>query len=222
MTWALIAAGLALCPSLPSRAAAEERRHGIDVTLDASVGYLAYRVRRVQRYESGDRFALLDVDTKGSSAVFGGALGVGYKLVLSSKFALTPLAHVEYARGPTGTQRHNTPSYSYPLAATPKVFAVMLGAEFLLLQELLGLQIGIGGGTLKLHDREAAKGGPALLLLGRIRLPLGGALAASLGLGVEVHRLSPLGLGAGTPEQSGQSLLRVGVEFDGSYDGGAS
>jgi hypothetical protein len=154
--------------------------------------------------------------------MFGGALGAGYKLVFSPSFALTPLAHIEYARGPTGSQHHDTPTYSYPLAATPKVFSVMLGAECLLLRERLGIQIGIGGGTMKLHEKEAVKGGPALLLLGRVRLPLGGAFAASLGLGVEVHRLSPSSSAPGTPEQAAQGLLRLGVEFDGSYHGGAS
>jgi hypothetical protein len=191
--------------------------------LDAGVGYLFYRARRSQLYASDNRYALLDLDTTGSAALFGGAVRAGYKLVFSPKIGLTPLIVLHYSRGTTETEHHDTPSYSYPLETAPRLFSLLVGAEVLLLSERLGLQIGIGGGTLKLNSQGPAEGGPALLLAGRVRHALEGSLAVSLGLGVEVYRLSPLGLSpSGTPEQAAQGFLRVGVEFDASRGGGAS
>ena len=151
--------------------------------------------------------------------MFGGDARVGYKLVFSPRVALTPLIDLNYSRGRTQTRYYDTKTFSYAWQATPAVFSMLLGAEVLLRDELIGLRMAVGGGTLKLDSGQTAQGGPALLFAGRLRLPLDGAFSASLGLGAELLRLSPLGLSpAGPPEQAVRGFLQIGIEFDGCYE----
>jgi hypothetical protein len=166
-------------------ASAETEPHGIDVTVEPTAGILALHARRTQTYQSEERGALLDVEMTETLLCYGLHARAGYKIVVSKRFALTPLLHTTYARTQPKNSYYSTESFKYQTSISPRTFSLLVGAEALLLSQTLGIMLGVGGSSIKVTSTVASRSGYTILVGARYRWPTESAWSPSFGLGVE-------------------------------------